>query len=453
MEYNGEDIRKAQMEQRQRILKSFGETNLFSGEGDSNKLMRSMEKAEENDIEKAKHQDGDMHPNGRWVWRQSANGGKGDWRVANPKRGGGSRAAASSSKTTSSSSDSKKLIGFATVSEVKGMIKMMNDFANGADWTEENERKAKAFLRLIPQEYCSSDKNIINRMNKTLVTLKKHFPELLKSNKVDNDSKTTSSEGNETTQKTSSTPKKTNSKKKDDDSAIASELKKELDKNAANSEKSIAKIFEKIDGINFKKNFDGETEAVVGEYDIKAGGSASYLRLEWDSGLRTTLNHVGNQGVAKVHNGAMVLKIQGGYDLHRITLSGKSESELKDVIELVTKIKNLKRKDLLSIPGTGEKDKLTKKVKEIINDYNKSVSKTTASKKTDSKKIGKTDVDEVKSMVKWIQGKNGMNWTYDDANKAIEFLQKVPAKYRSNDRNVINRMRKTLYNLQFELSK
>lgn len=308
MEYNGEDIRKAQMEQRQRILKSFGETNLFSGEGDSNKLMRSMEKAEENDIEKAKHQDGDMHPNGRWVWRQSANGGKGDWRVANPKRGGGSRAAASSSKTTSSSSDSK----------------------------------------------------------------------------------TTSSEGNETTQKTSSTPKKTDSKKKDDDSVIASELKKELDKNVANSEKSIAKIFEKIDGINFKKNFYGEIEAVVGEYNIKEGGSASYLILSWDSGLRTTLNHVGNQGVRRVHNGAMVLKIRGGYDLHRITLSGKTESELKGVIELVTKIKNLKRKDLLSISGFGEKDKLTNKVREIINDYNnKPVSKTTDSKKMDSKKVNK----------------------------------------------------------------
>ena len=33
------------------------------------------------DIEKAKHQDGDMHPNGKWVWVSSANGGKGDWRT------------------------------------------------------------------------------------------------------------------------------------------------------------------------------------------------------------------------------------------------------------------------------------------------------------------------------------------------------------------------------------
>lgn len=59
-----------------------------------------LTKAELDEFEKAKHQDGDMHPNGKWVWRQSANGGKGDWRVAKPSRGGGS------SKTTSSSSSS-----------------------------------------------------------------------------------------------------------------------------------------------------------------------------------------------------------------------------------------------------------------------------------------------------------------------------------------------------------
>jgi hypothetical protein len=35
-------------------------------------------------------------PNGKWVWRQSANGGKGDWRVAKP---GGSKATAGSAAT------------------------------------------------------------------------------------------------------------------------------------------------------------------------------------------------------------------------------------------------------------------------------------------------------------------------------------------------------------------
>jgi predicted glutamine amidotransferase len=27
------------------------------------------------------HQDGDVHPNGKWVWVSSANGGRGDWRT------------------------------------------------------------------------------------------------------------------------------------------------------------------------------------------------------------------------------------------------------------------------------------------------------------------------------------------------------------------------------------
>lgn len=49
---------------------------------------------EEDLFEKAKHQDGDMHPNGKWVWVASAAGGKGDWRTiggrAHKKSGGGS---------------------------------------------------------------------------------------------------------------------------------------------------------------------------------------------------------------------------------------------------------------------------------------------------------------------------------------------------------------------------
>ena len=41
------------------------------------------------------HQDGDMHPNGKWVWRSSANRGRGDWRVASPsKHGGGTKTTA-----------------------------------------------------------------------------------------------------------------------------------------------------------------------------------------------------------------------------------------------------------------------------------------------------------------------------------------------------------------------
>ncbi|WP_336594694.1 hypothetical protein [Bacteroides acidifaciens] len=58
----------------------------------------SLTKAELDEFEKAKHQEGDMHPNGKWVWRQSANSGKGDWRVAKP----------SGSKVTKKKEESEK---------------------------------------------------------------------------------------------------------------------------------------------------------------------------------------------------------------------------------------------------------------------------------------------------------------------------------------------------------
>lgn len=72
-----------------------------------------LDKSEENEFEKAKHQDGDIHPNGKWVWRQSANGGKGDWRVVSPSKRSGGSSKTTSTKTTASktnSSDSKKKV-------------------------------------------------------------------------------------------------------------------------------------------------------------------------------------------------------------------------------------------------------------------------------------------------------------------------------------------------------
>ena len=74
----------------------------------------TLSKAGTEDIfEKAKHQDGDMHPNGKWVWVASANGGKGDWRThggrAHSKAGaaGGSASSGSgASKTTGTATQS-----------------------------------------------------------------------------------------------------------------------------------------------------------------------------------------------------------------------------------------------------------------------------------------------------------------------------------------------------------
>lgn len=51
----------------------------------------TISKAEEyDDIEKARvvRQDGDIHPNGKWVWSSQAAGGKGDWRVIKKPKDG-----------------------------------------------------------------------------------------------------------------------------------------------------------------------------------------------------------------------------------------------------------------------------------------------------------------------------------------------------------------------------
>lgn len=83
--YTGEDIKKQRRKIQANVLKSFGEVDLFEGKGTSNNLMSSMNKAEETDLEKA-HNQGDVHPNGKWYWETSAAGGKGDWLVIGGKR-------------------------------------------------------------------------------------------------------------------------------------------------------------------------------------------------------------------------------------------------------------------------------------------------------------------------------------------------------------------------------
>lgn len=114
-----EDILKHQNMVRNNIMKSFGaetsedsleksfedEVNPFEMEAYKSELT----KAELDEFEKAKHQDGDMHPNGKWVWRQSANGGKGDWRVA---KTGGSKATSGGAATSKTTAGDSKVAKF-----------------------------------------------------------------------------------------------------------------------------------------------------------------------------------------------------------------------------------------------------------------------------------------------------------------------------------------------------
>ena len=63
-----------QMELRQRMISGFSGILVSSDEVQKGEDYIELEKA---------HKDGDMHPNGKWVWVSSANGGKGDWRTIN----------------------------------------------------------------------------------------------------------------------------------------------------------------------------------------------------------------------------------------------------------------------------------------------------------------------------------------------------------------------------------
>ena len=88
-----EEIRRKREEIRNNILKSFN-SDLMKGFDD--------------EFEKA-HKDGDMHPNGKWVWVSSAAGGKGDWRKINGRahqkhqtsQGGGSSSGSATQQQSS----------------------------------------------------------------------------------------------------------------------------------------------------------------------------------------------------------------------------------------------------------------------------------------------------------------------------------------------------------------
>lgn len=98
-------------EEIRRSVKKYAITSLKSFNSD---LMKGFD----NEFEKA-HKDGDLHPNGKWVWVSSAAGGKGDWRKINGRahqkhqasQGGGS--ASGSSTQQQSSGDNKKASGAA----------------------------------------------------------------------------------------------------------------------------------------------------------------------------------------------------------------------------------------------------------------------------------------------------------------------------------------------------
>lgn len=201
----------------QNILKSMGADEMMLEKAEDLELANpfevaeyeaSLTKAELEEFNKA-HKEGDMHPNGKWVWKILPNG-KGDWRVANPKRGGGPRkqapqaaapqanqapqsnaapqantapkgkrtppkaapapAPAPKNTDTGSSSQGVIKIGYVEEQEIYDMRAWMKG-KNSFNFSYDDQKKVLSFLGKVPHKFHSSDRNLINRVNKTLDNL------------------------------------------------------------------------------------------------------------------------------------------------------------------------------------------------------------------------------------------------------------------------------------------
>lgn len=106
---------------------------------DAQEILKSAGTEDILDFEKA-HKDGDLHPNGKYVWVSSANGGRGDWRTLNGRIhkkhqatiGGG----ASSSAVSSTTGASSKKDNSSTKTTVVSKRSSKPDFSKLKSWAE-----------------------------------------------------------------------------------------------------------------------------------------------------------------------------------------------------------------------------------------------------------------------------------------------------------------------------
>nr|DAS96440.1 MAG TPA: hypothetical protein [Caudoviricetes sp.] len=119
---------------------------------------QSLLKADEyDDLEKARvvRQDGDIHPNGKWVWVSSAAGGKGDWRVIKKQKDGSSNAPASEKTEKKENKPSQEEVD----KEMMKKTTSLNDF----------ERK----LRMLDEKMLLKVKDLLERVIESKATTKK----------------------------------------------------------------------------------------------------------------------------------------------------------------------------------------------------------------------------------------------------------------------------------------
>ena len=131
----------------------------------------------------------------------------------------------------------------------------------------------------------------------------------------------------------------------------------------------VAAIFNKIKGVHFKIDYNYGMMTSVGEYDSKDSGAESILKLDYDSGYTTTIDHSWTQRVIQNRKSGLRLIIESGHDRYSFMLTGASKTELNNIADVVTKLASLKIKDLSKLSGRDNKEKMDKYVKIITNKY------------------------------------------------------------------------------------
>lgn len=138
------------------------------------------------DFEKA-HKDGDLHPNGKWVWVSSAAGGKGDWRTLNGRTHKKHQSAVGGSSTggSSDSSSSRK------VNSSKNNVKIRTDLPK-IEYGGNAKKDAAAIVRagdiLKKEGFTLGDDNLYHHKDGRVVRINTktgHFEETARNTNSD----------------------------------------------------------------------------------------------------------------------------------------------------------------------------------------------------------------------------------------------------------------------------
>lgn len=138
-------VRSGNLSDARSILQSF--LNTLQKEPGTDRLISSVQNelsliaADEPKLSKSKHKDGEIHPNGKWVWVASAAKGNGDWRVVGGK-------IHNQAKQDKESDSEKKNEGDSLIAQ--GKLKEARDWYRG----QNNNVMARILSEIIRSQKC-----------------------------------------------------------------------------------------------------------------------------------------------------------------------------------------------------------------------------------------------------------------------------------------------------------